>query len=103
MTRRTLFHSGLVSAAFLILGCAPMPSVGVVYVERRPPPERVEVIRVAPRPGVVWVAGYWSWGGADYLWVPGRWVPADRGYHRWSRGRWHHSRRGWYRSEGHWE
>jgi len=30
-----------------------------------------------PVPGYVWVAGSWSWGGAEWVWTPGYWAIAD--------------------------
>jgi YXWGXW repeat-containing protein len=91
-------------AALLGLGaaCAPNPPPGAMYVERRPPPVRVEVIGVAPGPGFIWIGGFWRWGGGQYVWVPGRWAARERGYHHWNPGRWRHTRRGWYWVEGRW-
>lgn len=77
-------------------------SVDLVYAERRPPPERVEYIGVAPGPDFVWVAGYWQWRGNDYRWVHGRWVPLERGYRRWVPGHWNHKRGRWYWVDGRW-
>lgn len=36
----------------------------------------------APRPGHVWVAGYWHWSGMRYEWVPGRWEQEAPAYLR---------------------
>ena len=38
-----------------------------------PPPQPLEDgrPRVAPEPGIVWVAGYWHWNGMQYTWIPG--------------------------------
>lgn len=85
----------------LLLSCAPPPP-GRVYVVRRPPPERVEVIDVGPGPGYVYVRGYWRYDGGDYVWAPGRWVQVDRRYHDWVPGHWAHDRHGWYWVDGHW-
>jgi len=83
------------------LACVVAPPQGVVYVERRPPPARVEVVGPA-RPGYVWVAGYWRWDRHDYLWVPGRWTPVEHGYRTWVPGRWEERHHRWYWVEGHW-
>jgi YXWGXW repeat-containing protein len=99
-TMKSTLAGSLALAAFL--GCAPMPEAGVVYIERQPPAERVEVIGVAPSPGLVWVAGYWEWGGDDYVWVPGRWMAPEPGHRSWERGNWRHHGRGWYWAPGHW-
>jgi hypothetical protein len=87
-----------------LLSCGPPPPAGVVYVERRPPPVRVEVLGPAPGPGYVRIDGYWRWGGADFTWVPGRWEQVDggRGHRKWERGRWKHHGNQWYWIEGHW-
>jgi len=31
---------------------------------------------ICPQPNLLWTPGYWAYGGADYYWVPGAWVPA---------------------------
>ena len=96
---------GLLVAGLSLIGmlsCASSPPPGAVYVERGPPRERVEVIGPTPAPNFVWMRGYWSWSGGDYVWNPGRWVAVERGYHKWVPGHWVGTRRGWYWVEGHW-
>jgi hypothetical protein len=83
------------------MACAPLPPPGAVYIERRPPPNRVEVVTVAPGREYVWVRGHWRWAGGDYDWVPGRWARIEHG-RRWQEGRWRHHKQGWYWIEGHW-
>jgi hypothetical protein len=72
------------------------------YVEVAPPPQRVEIVAVAPGPQYVWIPGHWSWSGQEYGWEPGRWVVPTRGHHGWHKGEWKHSHQGWYWQEGHW-
>jgi hypothetical protein len=96
---RTLAVSLALVAA---LGCAGGMTVGVVYAERRPPPDRVEVVVASPGPGYAWVPGYWRWEHHDYFWTPGRWVRVHRGYHRWAPGHWEHRAHQWYWVEGRW-
>lgn len=85
------------------IACASnSPPDNAVYVVRRPPPDRVEVIGVAPSPGYVWIRGYWNWNGGDYAWTSGRWAAPERGYRRWEPGQWRHGRRGWFWVEGRW-
>jgi hypothetical protein len=31
-----------------------------------------------PRPGYLWMPGYWAWNGTAYYWVPGIWVLPPR-------------------------
>jgi YXWGXW repeat-containing protein len=58
------------------------PTSSVVYVSEPMPPPRVEVVRtVAPSSDVLWVDGYWQWGGGGYVWTAGRWArPSRPGY-----------------------
>jgi hypothetical protein len=91
-------------AAGTLGACAsnPRPRVGVEYVMREPPRERVEVVSEAPGREYVWVKGHWAWRRNDYEWVPGRWVLPERGYRAWEPGHWDHDRGGWFYVEGHW-
>ncbi len=87
-----------------ITGCAvyARPRVGVVYIQRGPPVERVEVIPAAPGPEFVWIKGYWGYHGAEFAWVPGRWERPVEGRRVWVAHQWVHDRNGWYLVEGHW-
>ena len=89
-------------ALALAVACAPPPRPGRLYVERRPPPVRYEVLGVAPSRSAVWVGGYWRWERGDYAWVPGRWEVPGAGFRSWSPSRWAYDRRGWYFIDGHW-
>lgn len=102
---RNIAHYRALGASLALaaaLACAPGTQVGVVYVERRPPPERVEVALASPGPGFVWIRGYWRWERNDYRWVAGRWTRPQRGYRRWEPGRWRQSHHHWYWVEGRW-
>jgi hypothetical protein len=92
----------LLSTLVIATACASGPPPGQVYIVDRPPPERVEVIPVAPGPSYVWVAGYWSRDRQSWNWVPGRWVSPESRYRAWAPGHWARSRRGWYYIDGHW-
>lgn len=100
MTRVIRFAGA--AALLALAACAPLPPAGAVFVRVGPPAYREEVIGVAPGPGYVWVAGYWAWGGADYYWVPGRWVARPYPRAVWVPGRWRAHRHSWYWVEGHW-
>jgi hypothetical protein len=76
--------------------------VGVVYVSREPPVERVEVVTTRPGPAHVWIAGHWAWRDPEYVWIAGRWEEPRAGFHEWVRGHWDRDRRGWFWVEGHW-
>jgi hypothetical protein len=80
----------------------PRPRVGVAYVMRQPPSERVEIVSASPGVEYVWVKGHWGWRRNDYEWIPGRWVIPERGYREWVPGRWDRDRGGWFYVEGHW-
>lgn len=99
--KRSLIGAGLLLAG---LSCAPQPEVGVdaVFIDRRPPRDRIEVVGVAPGRGMVWRRGHWGWMGGDYSWVPGSWIAVAPSHRSWAPGRWVHTRRGWYFVEGHW-
>ena len=97
-----LRNLGMSFALCASLACAGGMTVGIVYAERRPPPDRFEVMVPAPGPGYAWVSGYWRWERNDYHWVRGRWVRVERGYHRMVPGRWTHQHDRWYWVDGHW-
>jgi hypothetical protein len=81
-------------------------------VGQAPPPLQAENIPPPPYDGAVWCEGYWSWTGASYAWVagrymappqagvywyPGGWVAQAGGYAfvagRWAAPGWRHSHR----------
>ena len=62
----------------------------------------VEVRRVPPTPGYVWVTGYHRWDGRAYVWVPGVWVAPPRPRAVWVAGHWSHDRHGYYWIDGRW-
>ncbi len=105
---RTLLIPGLallaLAPACVVRGrvVAPVPVVSVGYVEREPPPARFERIPPPPGPEHVWVAGYWSWDGRAYLWVPGAYQVRPRRGAVWVDGRWARRERGWIWVEGRW-
>ena len=80
----------------------PRPRVGVEYVVRQPPAERVEVVPASPGVEYVWVKGHWGWRRDDYEWIPGHWTVPERGFREWVPGRWERDRQGWFYVEGHW-
>ncbi|MBN2713824.1 MAG: YXWGXW repeat-containing protein [Planctomycetes bacterium] len=45
-----------------------------VYVDRTPPPRRIEVRSIAPSYRHRWVSGYWRWNGGSFSWVSGYWT-----------------------------
>jgi len=85
----------------VVTGCAS-GMLGITYVPRRPPPDRVEVIGTAPASNEVWVGGHWMWTHDDYEWQPGHWQRIENGQHEWVRGHWQEDRQGWFWVDGHW-
>ncbi|MEO6053107.1 MAG: YXWGXW repeat-containing protein [Chthoniobacterales bacterium] len=60
-------------------GPPPQNGGGSEYVVNEDmPPTQYEQRPNAPGPGLVWVAGYWSWNGTRWNWVRGRWIEAPR-------------------------
>lgn len=69
-----------------------------------PPPLRIERRPPPPRPGWVWVSGFWTWDPRRraYVWVPGRWVAGRPGW-RYRDGTWVRRGNTWvYRPGGWW-
>lgn len=65
------------------------PAPQVVIVEAPPsPPPRIVVRPQPPCVGAIWVAGYWRYTGARFVWVRGHWIPPRHGYH-FVQPRWH--------------
>jgi hypothetical protein len=58
-------------AAALTLAAVPGFARVGVFVGFAPPVPVVEAVPAPPAPGYVWQPGYWSWNGAQYVWVPG--------------------------------
>ncbi len=81
---------------------APIPVVRMTYVEREPPPVRVERVPSPPVLEQVWVAGHWAWDGRVYVWVPGYYHARPRPAAMWVDGHWERHERGWFWIEGHW-
>jgi hypothetical protein len=77
---------------------APMPLEQVV--QTAPPPVIIEAAPV-PRPGFVWVVGYWGWMGSRHMWMPGHWI-VDRPGYVWVGNSWAHRGPGWRFESGHW-
>jgi WXXGXW repeat (2 copies) len=95
----------LVAALTLTLALATVACAsprGRIFVNVGPPAPIIETRVVAPGPGYLWLPGFYSWNGAAYVWVPGRWERPARARARWVPGRWVHDRRGWYFVEGRW-
>jgi hypothetical protein len=106
MDRRKILRA--VAAGLLVVSsfaCAPAyagPPRAQVFVSIGPPRPIVERRIPAPGPGFFWVAGFHTWNGRSYAWVPGRWERIPPGRRSWVAGHWAHERRGYYWVDGHW-
>jgi hypothetical protein len=52
------------------------PVIRARYYDRRVRPAII-VESYDPVPGYIWVAGNWTWGGAEWVWTPGYWAVAE--------------------------
>jgi hypothetical protein len=64
-------------AAFLFVSLPLASSYAQVGISVNFAPPVLPVYEQPPCPvaGYIWTPGYWAWGGWDYYWVPGVWVP----------------------------
>ncbi|QNK67159.1 YXWGXW repeat-containing protein [Variovorax sp. PAMC26660] len=69
-------------------------------VQLPPPAPRYESLP-RPRPGQVWVPGYWQWNERAYAWHPGYFVAARPNY-AYAPGEWVRDDGGWRWREGNW-
>src|SRR5688500_8849739 len=78
-----------------------------VYVAQQPPPPVPEYPPPPPGRDLVWIHGYWDWGGHDWYWVSGYWYQPRRGYvyvaprYMVHDGRWVYHRSYWVDGRGH--
>jgi hypothetical protein len=78
MTTRKLLLATLFASS---LGAAlPAAAAHVDLFVNVPPPAPVYEVAPAPRPGWVWVPGYYEWHHGHHVWVRGHWVRERRGY-----------------------
>jgi len=102
---RKYFGSLSLALALTLAGVllAPVaPASAEVYIQLPPPPVQFEVRGAPPSRVHVWIAGYYSWDGSAYAWVPGHWERPPRAYAIWIPGHWRRHVRGWYWVPGHW-
>jgi len=103
VSRRTLFATVCLAAgASAIVSGAQAQEI---FIERAPPPPRVEVVPVIPAERMErehWQPGYWRWDGREHVWVEGHYVERPRRGAVWVPARWEQRPRGWVFVEGHW-
>jgi hypothetical protein len=74
----------------------------LIQVTIAPPAMRVEATPPPPGPGQAWVAGFWAWGGSQYVWTPGQWEQPPQPMAVWQRPRWERRQRHWGFTPGQW-
>jgi WXXGXW repeat (2 copies) len=89
------------------LACTPPPPVRDptfegMWLEAAPPAPLPDVIADPPWAGAIWLAGFWSWSGIDYVWVPGQWEESRPGW-RWTPHRWERRGPRWRFVPGRWQ
>jgi hypothetical protein len=99
MKLRSLILAGFV---FLALPLASSYAQVGISVNFAPPPLPVVVQPPAPVEGYIWTPGYWAWGGADYYWVPGVWVPPPTIGFLWTPPWWGWNNGAYVFNEGYW-
>jgi hypothetical protein len=98
--KRKLLVAAVVMMGSVLSACA---AHGAYVVRSGPPPApRYGVVGVAPGPGYVWMDGFWDWRGANWHWMPGRWVVPPRPHAVWVPGYWSPHGRDYRFRPGHW-
>lgn len=80
-----------------------MAQVSVNVTIGAPPPAPVYEAVPAPRPGFIWVPGFWDWdaGYHRHAWQAGHWEAERPGY-AYAPPRWEHRPEGWVLVRGGW-
>ena len=100
MWKRNLLLGALATASIAVLPLPAAADAGI-YVDIAPPAPRYEVTP-APRPGFIWVPGFWDWRGHRHVWVRGHWEHERAGY-AWVPNRWEQRDGRWTLEHGRWE
>jgi len=100
MWNRELLLGALVTAS---MGVMPLPAAAAasIYVDIAPPAPRYEAVP-APRPGYVWIPGFWDWRGHRHVRTKGHWEHERAGY-AWVPNRWEQRDGRWTLEHGRWE
>jgi hypothetical protein len=78
------------------------PRAPMLAAPHAPPPKRGEIPPRAPSPQALWHSGHWSWDGAKYVWMAGRYVERPSPSANWLPGYWEETPSGWIWVEGQW-
>ena len=96
---KALIAAGLLIAA---ASTSAFARVDVAIVLSVPPPAPMLEVVPVPRPGYVWVPGYWAWHRDRHIWIRGQWVLEHPGY-VWVPDRWVQYGPQWQLQRGYWE
>ena len=101
---RKPFSASIIALAATLVVEGTLAHAMVLVKEPPPPPPRGagQVDSRAPRSGMVWAPGYYTWNRGRYFWVPGRWVVPPRRGAIWVPPSWHRDRGGYAFVEGRW-
>ncbi len=92
--------------SFVILlflnGCRGTVYTTQVEISSDPPPRHYEVAPRSPGANYFWVEGRWHWGGHRWVWRPGYYGYARRGYSEWVPGYWEKRGPRWVWRAGYW-
>ena len=84
--KRRLLVAAVVTMGSVLSACGAHGAYAVRY--GPPPAPRYGAVGFAPGPGYVWMDGFWDWRGANWYWMPGRWVVPPRPRAVWVPGYW---------------
>ncbi|BDB24827.1 YXWGXW repeat-containing protein [Cupriavidus sp. P-10] len=100
---RTILLAAVLGSG-LAFSAASMAQVSVNIAIGVPPPAPMYEAIPAPRPGYVWMPGYWDWDDHHHkhAWKKGRWDRERPGY-VYESPRWVQSRDGWVLVPGRWD
>ncbi|MCD6161811.1 MAG: YXWGXW repeat-containing protein [candidate division Zixibacteria bacterium] len=96
MRQKFLALCVLIFLMFFVSGYADM-----VYIAKKPPQPKAEIITKSPGKEAVWIGGHWKWDSEEFVWVSGHWVKKPQG--RWVKGHWKKNKKGYIRIPGHWK
>jgi hypothetical protein len=97
---KTFKYAGVL---FVLIGGAQLfTSCSGYMVATGPPPMVNEVIAVSPSPRHVWMPGYYSYSGGNYVFVNGSYRIPPRGKTSYVQGNWRNTPKGYKREKGHW-
>ena len=93
----------VIAIVALIAGAQLLTACTGYVVATGPPMPPDEVVVVAPSPQYVWVPGYYSYRGGNYIWIQGSYQIPPRGRNKYVQGEWMKTPKGYKHGRGHWK